>query len=205
MGSTDSLALWREKLKEIVGVQGPSTDTSVSPRSLVLPTVVHAGQPSLPLSSGHQRQSTLPNPPRRQSTMPPLPHTCQQFIPAPRSVTSRHRSLPAFKHGSGPDNRPPLTLSMPRPLATSASPSHPQTPPSHSYSTPSPASSQNQLLGFEPSVADVWSPGDHRGRSKHLSMMSPSSSPREMQSAGWSPTTRSSRAKLSKQLPAHFM
>jgi hypothetical protein len=198
MGSADSLSLWREKLKEIIGVQGSNTDTSVSPRPLVLPTMAHAGQPSLPLSSGPQRQSTLPDPPRRQSTRPPLPQTGQQFLP---SVPNRHHSLPAFKHGSGPDL---LTLSMPRPLATSASPPHPQTPSSHSYSTPSPASSQNRLFGFEPSVADVRSPGDHRVRSKHLSMMSLSSSPREMQGPEWSPTTRP-RGKLSKPLPAHYI
>ena len=199
LGSTDSLSLWREKINEIVGAQGSNTDTNVPPRPLVLPTMAHAGQPSEPQSSGPQRQSTLPNPPRRQSTRPPLPHTGQQFLPAPHSGPSRHRSLPAFKHGSGPGLHPSPTWSIPRPLATSASTSHPQTPSSHSYS---PASSQNQPFSLEPNVVDTRPPRDHRGRSKHLSMMPSSSSPREM-STEWSPTTR--RAKLSKQLPAHFM
>jgi len=192
-------------MKEIVRVQSSNTDTSISPRPLVLPTMVHTGQPSLPQSSGSRCQSTLPNASRRQSTMPSLPHTGQQFLPGPHSVPNRHCSLPAFKHG-GPGLRPLLISSIPRHLATSASPSHPQTPSSYSYSTPSssPAISQNQFFKFEPVVGDLPSPTgrDHRERSKHLSMMPPSFS---MQSADESPTTRSTRARLSKPFPAHAM
>ncbi|KAI9574169.1 hypothetical protein HD554DRAFT_2045019 [Boletus coccyginus] len=204
MGPSDSHSLWKGKMKEIVRVQSSNTDTTVSPRPLVLPTMIHAGQPSLSQSPGSQCQSTLLNASRRQSTMPFLPHTGQQFFPEPHSVPNRHRSLPAFKHAPGPDLRPLLTSSILRTLATSASSSHPQTPTSYSYSTPSssPAVSQNQFFGFEPVVGGLPSPRDHRWRLKHLSMMPPSPS---IQSADGSPTTRSTRARLSKPLPAHAM
>ncbi|KAF8447333.1 hypothetical protein L210DRAFT_2791200 [Boletus edulis BED1] len=202
MGSSDGLSTWKEMLKGIVGIQGSGTDTSVPPRPLMLPTV-HTGQtsPSLPSPQG---QSTLPNPPHRQSRMSSLPHTSsQQPLPTSHSVSSRHHSLPAFKHGNVPHIRPSLTLPIPHVLASNPPSSHPQTPSSHSYSTPS---SANHSFTFRPGVANVQSPIDHRWRSKHLSMMPPSSSsPREMQSPEGSPTTRSMRAKLTKPLPAHLL
>lgn len=197
MGSTNSLCSWNEKMKEFIRVQGSNTNRSVPPRPLVLPTIVHARQSSLPQSSA----PTLPNAPRRQSTMPSVPYTGQQPLHALSSVPSRHHSLPAFKHSNGPHIRPLLTLSMPRPHATNASSSHPQTPSSHTSS----ATPQNQFCTFEPSVADVQPPRDHRGISRHLSMMPMSSSPKEMESAEGSFTTRPTRAKLSKPPPAHLM
>lgn len=201
MGSTDSLSLWREKVEEIVRAQGSNTDGSVPSRPLVLPTMTHPRQSSLPHSLASQRQSTLPAP-RRQSTMPSPPHSDQQpFLSLP-PVPNRHRSLPAFKHGKGDHLRPLLTISVSRPLAASTSTSHPQTPSSHSYSIPSPANPQSQPFSFGPSIADAQS---SNGSSRHLSMMPLSSSPREMQSAKGSPTTRSTRARLSKPLPAHLL
>ncbi|KAH0826916.1 hypothetical protein J3R83DRAFT_4509 [Lanmaoa asiatica] len=206
MGSTDSLCSWNEKMKEIIRVQGSNTDTSVPPRPLLLPTMVHTRQSSLPQSSAPQRESTLPNAPRRQSTVPWLPHTGQQPHPALPPIPDRHRSLPAFKHGDTPHLHPLFTLSIPRPLANNGSPSHPQTPSSHSYSPHPPANLQNQLFSVGPSVADVQSPKDHRDISRHFSMMHLSSSPREMQSAEGSPTARpTARARLSKPIPAHLM
>ncbi|KAF8552590.1 hypothetical protein OG21DRAFT_1486092 [Imleria badia] len=200
MGSADSHSSWREMMKEIVGVQTSSTDTNVPPWPLVLPTMLP--QPTPP------SQSTLPNPPCRQSMMPSLPRTSQQYLPAPHSVPSRHRSLPAFKHGNGPrirDIPPLLTLPIPHPLVTATLSSHPQTPSSYSYSTPSPANSEKQFFSSGPGVAVAQSPIDHQWRSKHLSIMPLYSSPSEMQNAEGSPTTRSMRARLSKPLPAHFM
>lgn len=186
-------------MKDIIRLQGSNAKRSAPPRPLVLPTIVHARQASLPQSAVSQRQSTLLNAPCRQSTMPSLPHTGQQPSHALPSVPSRHHSLPAFKHGDGPHVHPMLKLNMPRPLATNASSSHSQSTSSHSHSALSPAKPQNQFVSFEPSVAD------HRGISKHLSMMPLSSSPREIQSAEGSSTTRLTGAKLTKPPPAHLM
>lgn len=199
-GSTDSLSSLKEKMKEIFRTQGSSTDTSVPPRPLVLPTLVHPRQSFPP-----QPQSNLPNAPRRQSTMPSLPHTVQQpFRPLP-PVPSRHHSLPAFKHGNGPHLRPLLTLSVPRPLAADAYSPHPQSPSSYSYSTPSPANPQNQFFSFQPSVTEVQSPRFHRGTSGHLSMMPLSSPSGETQNAEGGFTTRPTRARLTKPLPTHLL
>lgn len=201
MGPTGSLSLWMEKAKEIVEAQCSSADGSVSPRSLVLPTTVHARQSSLPHSLVSQRQSTLSNAPHRQSTMPSLPCADQEpFLSQVPSVPSRHHSLPAFRHGNGAHVRPLLTLSVSRPLGPSTPSSHPQTPSSRSYS-------QRQPFSFGPSVADTHS---SKGSPRHLSMMplssSPTSSPREMQSAEGIPMTpRPTRARLSKPLPAHLL
>lgn len=201
MGSTDSISSWKEMMKEIVGVQRPSIDTSVLPRPLVLPTMLDSPQSPLPRPRTSQSRSIFPNSSFRQSTMPSLPCTSRQQLPVP----NRHRSLPAFKHGNEPHVPPLLTLPMPHPLATNAPTSHPQTPSSYSCSIPSPANSQKQFFSSGPGVVDAQSPRDRRWRSKHLSMMPLSSSPREIQSAEASPTTRSTRARLSKPLPAHFM
>ncbi|KAG8217974.1 hypothetical protein J3R82DRAFT_6146 [Butyriboletus roseoflavus] len=101
-GSTDSLSSWNEKIKKFFVAHGSNTDTSVSPRPLVLPTLIHARQASLP-----QHQSSLPNVPPRQSTMPSLPHTGQRPPRPLPPVPSRHYSLPAFKHDNGPHLRSP--------------------------------------------------------------------------------------------------
>ena len=184
MGLTDTLSSWKEMIKEVVGVQRSSTDSSVQPRPLVLPAMVETGQSS----------STLPIAPR-------------QYLSELHSVPSRHHSLPAFKHGNVPLTQPLLALPTTDPLTTYVSISQPQTPSSHSYSTPSSANPRNPSFNFGPSVADIHSPRDHRWRSKHLSMMPTSpSSPGEMQNGDWNLTTpRSTRVKLTKPLPAHYM
>ena len=193
-GPSDSLFSWKEMLKEIVGTQCSST-IKVQPRPLVLPTMTHTAQ-----SPGPRPAS--PNTPRRQSTMPSLPHTSKQDVLAPHLVPSRHRSLPAITHGDGPHIRAVLTLPI---THTSPASSHPRTPSSSSYSTPS-AKPFNQSFGLGPGVTDAeFPPRGHQWRSKHLSMMPSSSSSREMRTAQGSPTTRSTRTRLSKPIPAHLL
>lgn len=190
MGSTDTLSLWREKLKGIVGDPNSNTDGSIPSRSLVLPTMVHARQLSLPPSFASQHQADTPC---RQSTMPSLPHNNQRPSLSHPPVPNRHHSLPAFKHS----DRPLFPLSISAPSATSVF--HPQTPSSYSYSTPSSANPQSQSFSSRSSAAD---PQSSKGSSRHLSMMPLSSPSIEMQSTRGSDPRR---AKLSKPLPAHLL
>ena len=193
MGSADSLAWANGRMPETVKLQGSDSDASGPSGSLGLPAVVRARQ-SLPQS---RRWPTFPEPLRGQLTMPSLPHTGHQPFHSVPSIASRHRSLPALKHNSRADLRPLLTS------CPSASTSTPQTPSSYSYSTPSLMNAQSQSFSFGPSAADVPSSG--KG-TRYTSMMPFSSSPREIESAKGTPTTpRSTRARLSKPVPAHLM
>jgi len=190
IGSADSLPWAEARIPEAARIPEPNSDVSDPSRSLVLPAMAEARQ-SLPRS---QRRSTFPEPPHRQLTMPYLPYTEHQPFHSIPPVAGRHRSLPASKHNDRADLRPLL------PPCSSISTSSPQTPSSRSYSTPSLMNTQSQPFSFGPSPGDVPSSGRS---TRHLSKMPFPSSPREMESA--EPTTRSTRARLLKPVPAHFM
>lgn len=177
-------------------MQSSSPNTSISSRSLLLPSMVQAGPSSQSQLSTLQGRS-LPNTPHRQSTIPSSSHVNQQSVLP--SVPSRHQSLPAFKHGNAPDLR---SLSIPFPVPNDISLLQPQTPSSHTFSA---SSSRNHSFGSGPCVTKVRFADDDRWKSRHFSMIPSSSSPREMHSAEESPTTpSSSRARLLKPIPSHL-